>query len=197
MANKTYYSQCTNTLISSFLRSNGFRGVLNLPNPQLLNNRPSILVFATGDYGKEALAAGANLVGGEELVPAIIEGTLPAFNRCLATTSMLPTVMKVARILGPKGLMPNVKTGTLVDSKEIAQAVKNCLQSVPFKIEKCAGLLNMSLGSLAGDNEKLIENVEAVLEHLKRLGGSAAGGSRYIERLYLSTRAHPGIQIKL
>lgn len=61
---------------------------------------------------------------------------------------MLSTVMKVARILGPKGLMPNVKTGTLVDGKEIGEAVKICLQSVPFKIEKHAGLLNMSLGSV-------------------------------------------------
>ena len=62
---------------------------------------------------------------------------------------MLPTVMKVARILGPKGMMPNVKTGTLVDGKDIGAAVKNCLQSVPFKIEKNAGLLNMSLGTVS------------------------------------------------
>ena len=62
---------------------------------------------------------------------------------------MLPTVMKVARILGPKGMMPNVKTGTLVDGKEIGLAVRNCLQSVPFKIEKNAGLMNMSIGSVS------------------------------------------------
>ena len=129
-------------------RSNGFRGVLNIPNPELLNSRPSILVFASSEQKEKASAAGANIVGGEELVPALIEGTLPTFNRCLATTTMLSTVMKVARILGPKGLMPNVKTGTLVDGKDIGDAVKNCLQSVPFKIEKHAGLLNMSLGSV-------------------------------------------------
>jgi large subunit ribosomal protein L1 len=120
-----------------------------LPNPELLNSRPSILVFASADQSKLASEAGANIVGGEELVPALIEGTLPTFNRCLATTSMLPTVMKVARILGPKGLMPNVKTGTLVDGKEIGEAVRNCLQTVPFKIEKHAGLLNMPLGSVS------------------------------------------------
>lgn len=120
-----------------------------MPNPELLNSRPSILVFAsTADQCKLATESGANIVGGEELVPGLIEGTLPLFNRCLATTSMLPTVLKVARILGPKGLMPNVKTGTLVDGKEIGEAVRNCLQSVPFKIEKRAGLLNMSLGSV-------------------------------------------------
>ena len=107
---------------------------------------------------------------------------------------MLPTVMKVARILGPKGLMPNVKTGTLVESKEIGQAVKNCLQTVPFKIEKCAGLLNMPIGSLQGANEELTNNLKAVLDHLLTLGG---GKKRYIERLYLSTRGHPGIRIKL
>lgn len=171
---------------------------MNLPHPQLLNSRPSILVFATGDYAREALSAGANLVGGDELVGQLIEGTLPTFNRCIASTSMLPTVMKVARILGPKGLMPNVKTGTLVDAKDLASAVRSCLQTVPFKIEKCAGLLNMSLGSLAGEDVTLIENVEAVLEHLKRLGASAGGvvNPKYIERVYLSTRGHPGIQIK-
>lgn len=108
-------------------------------------------MFANEEQGRVATSAGANLVGGEELIPALIEGTLPAFNRCLATTSMLQAVMKVARILGPKGLMPNMKTGTLVEGKEIGNAVKNCLQSVPFKIEKHAGLLNMSLGSVSWD----------------------------------------------
>lgn len=88
------------------------------------------------------------MVGGEELICNLIEGTLPEFNRCLATTAMLPVVMKVARILGPKGLMPSTKTGTLVDGKEIGMAVRNCLQSVPFKIEKNAGLLNISIGSV-------------------------------------------------
>lgn len=109
---------------------------------------------------------------------------------------MLPTVMKVARILGPKGLMPNVKTGTLVDAKDLSAAVRSCLESVPFKIEKCAGLLNMSLGSLSGENSQLIENFEAVIDHLKRLGGPVSSNSKYIERIYLSTRGHPGIQIK-
>lgn len=130
-------------------RSNGIRSVLNLPHPELLNRRPSILVFASGDQARQALNSGANIVGGEELISSLIEGTLPEFNRCLATTAMLPTVMKVARILGPKGMMPNVKTGTLVDGKDIGTAVKNCLQSVPFKIEKNAGLLNMSLGTVS------------------------------------------------
>lgn len=129
-------------------RSNGIRGVLNLPNPELLNCRPSILVFATPEESVSALRCGANVVGGEDLVPQLIEGTLPAFNRCLATTSMLGTVMKVARVLGPKGLMPSLKTGTLVAGKDLPGAIKTCLQSVPFKIEKNAGLLNMSIGSV-------------------------------------------------
>lgn len=129
-------------------RSNGIRSVLLLPHPELLVARPSILVFASPQEAPAALAAGALIVGGEELVPALMTGDLPVFNRCLATTTLLPSVMKVARILGPRGLMPSVKTGTLVEGVEIAAAVERTLQTVPFKIEKCAGLLNMSVGKV-------------------------------------------------
>ena len=117
-----------------------------MPRPGLLAARPSILVFASGPSAEAARSAGATIVGGEELIVPLLGNELPVFNRCLATTAMLPTVMKVARILGPRGQMPNVKTGTLVPAEEIALAIRRSLQSVPFRIEKRAGLLNMTVG---------------------------------------------------
>lgn len=125
------------------------RGVLDLPRPEILAARPSILVFASGSAAEAARSAGASIVGAEDLLPQLLANELPAFNRCLATTSCLPTVMKVARILGPRGQMPNVKTGTLVPGEEIASAVRRCMQSVPFRIEKRAGLLNMTIGRVS------------------------------------------------
>lgn len=129
-------------------RSNGVRGVLDLPRPELLAARPSILVFASGSAAESARTAGASIVGGEELVLPLLGNELN-FNRCLATTAMLPVVMKVARFLGPRGQMPNVKTGTLVPAEEISAAVRRCMQSVPFRIEKRAGLLNMTVGRVS------------------------------------------------
>ncbi len=121
------------------------RGVLDLPRPELLAARPSILVFATGAAADSARSAGAAIVGGEELLQPLLSNEL-TFNRCLAATSLLSTVMKAARFLGPRGQMPNVKTGTLVAGEEIFGAVRRCMQSVPFRIEKRAGLLNMTVG---------------------------------------------------
>ena len=120
-----------------------------MPRPELLAARPSILVFATGPAADSARSAGASIVGGEELIQPLLSNELN-FNRCLATTSMLPTVMKVARLLGPRGQMPNVKTGTLVPAEEISAAIRRCMQSVPFRIEKRAGLLNMTVGRVSG-----------------------------------------------
>ena len=115
-----------------------------LPHP--LSQSTRILVFASPAQQAAARSAGAHIVGGEDLLPGLITNTLPAFNRCIATTEMLPVVMKVARILGPKGLMPNVKTGTLTE--DVTAAVRSALLNVPFKIEKNAGLLNLSIAKV-------------------------------------------------
>lgn len=186
------------SFVLSVRRSNGMRGVLKIPNPELLRNREcKFLVFAApGTEASTAKACGADIVGGDELVATLIEGEFAGkFNRCLATTTMLPTVMKVARFLGPQGLMPSVKNGTLMAPNSLALAIENCRRTIPFKIEKCAGLLNMAIGCVSGETPALVANIETVIAHIRSLNEKAS--SRYISKFYLSMPGFPGILINL
>jgi large subunit ribosomal protein L1 len=178
-------------------QSNGVRGVLQLPNPELLLNRDvRLMVFAAaGKEAAEAIRCGAQIVGGDELIAPLIEGKYEvgvAFNRVLATTTMLPTVLKVARFLGPLGMMPNARGGSLVAPSLLGEAIRTTRQTVPFRIERRAGLMNMAIGRVSGEMEELCANVQAVLGHLRALGPAQR---RYLHRVYLGMPGFPGILV--
>src|SRR5690606_29176663 len=127
----------------NFYSSNGIRGVINLPVS--INSDARVLVLAPPDMIDQAMKCGAHIAGGAELVQDIITGKLK-FNRCIATPQMMPVLTKIARYLGPLGLMPTVKSGTLTN--DIAAAVKSALNNVPFKIDRRAGLTHIRVGIL-------------------------------------------------
>ena len=116
---------------------------MRLPVQMQLSQR--ILVFTTPDKFEVARERGGDIVGGEELMPDILEGRLK-FDRCIATTNMLPLVTKLARYLGPLGLMPNVKTGTLTN--DVEKALEDARANVPYKIEKFTGVFNVPVAKV-------------------------------------------------
>ena len=136
------------------------RGQIQMPHST--GKLPVILVFAVGDKAEEARAAGATIVGGEELIKKIQEDKNVVADRAYATPDMMPLVGRVARILGPRGLMPNPKLGTM--TKDVGDAVRLALQgSVKFKADK-GGVIHVSIGSCKTSKpEEVKENLAAVL----------------------------------
>lgn len=147
------------------------RGSVVLPNG--LGKTVRVLVFAKGDKEKEALEAGADLVGNEEIIEKIKGGWLE-FDRVIATPDMMGSVGKIAKILGPRGLMPNPKVGTV--TFEIANAVKELKAGkVEFRVEK-AGIVHSPVGKMSFGAEKLRENINALLETIIKLKPRPAKG---------------------
>src|SRR5512133_633898 len=165
------------------------RGSVVLPNG--LGKTVRVLVFAKGDKEKEALDAGADLVGNDEIIEKIKGGWLE-FDRVIATPDMMGSVGKIAKILGPRGLMPNPKVGTVtVDVGRTVQELK--AGKVEFRVEK-AGIVHCPIGKASFGAEKLAENFLALLEMIVKLKPASSKGI-YLKSIALSTVMGPGVKV--
>ena len=165
------------------------RGSVVLPNG--LGKSVRVLVFAKGEKEKEALEAGADLIGNDEIIEKIKGGWLE-FDRVIATPDMMGSVGKIGKILGPRGLMPNPKVGTV--TFEVANAVKELKTGkVEFRVEK-AGIIHSPVGKVSFGAEKLSENVSALLETIIKLKPSSSKGI-YIKSISLSSTMGAGVRI--
>jgi large subunit ribosomal protein L1 len=165
------------------------RGSVVLPNG--LGKSVRVLVFAKGDKEKEALEAGADLVGNDEVIEKIKGGWME-FDRVIATPDMMGSVGKIGKILGPRGLMPNPKVGTV--TFEVANAVKELKAGkVEFRVEK-AGIIHSPVGKVSFGAEKLRENVSALLETIIKLKPASSKGI-YIKSISLSSTMGAGVRI--
>jgi large subunit ribosomal protein L1 len=165
------------------------RGVCNLPNGS--GRIVRVGVFARGAKADEARAAGADVVGAEDLVEAIQGGTID-FDRCVATPDMMPLVGRLGKILGPRGLMPNPKVGTV--TMDVAGAVKAVKGgAVEFRVEK-AGIVHAGIGKVSFDDGKLVENIRAFAGAVAKAKPSGAKGT-YIERIAITSTMGPGVKV--
>ncbi|MBA1156558.1 50S ribosomal protein L1 [Microvirga mediterraneensis] len=165
------------------------RGVCNLPNGSGRTVR--VAVFARGAKADEAKAAGADIVGAEELFEAVNGGTID-FDRCIATPDMMPLVGRLGKVLGPRGLMPNPKVGTVtMDVKGAVEAAKG--GAVEFRVEK-AGIVHAGIGKASFDEGKLVENIKAFADAVSKAKPSGAKGT-YIQRVAISSTMGPGVKV--
>ncbi|MCX5376519.1 50S ribosomal protein L1 [Streptomyces sp. NBC_00091] len=167
------------------------RGTVNLPHGTGKTAR--VLVFATGDRAAAAEAAGADIVGDDELINEIAKGNrLNEFDAVVATPDLMGKVGRLGRVLGPRGLMPNPKTGTV--TMDVAKAVTEIKGGkIEFRVDKHSNL-HFIIGKVSFSDEQLVENYAAALDEIIRLKPSAAKG-RYIKKAALSTTMGPGIQL--
>lgn len=167
------------------------RGAVVLPNG--LGKTVRVLVFAKGEKEKEALEAGADYVGADDLV-AKIQGGWFDFDTAIATPDMMGVVGKIGKLLGPRGLMPNPKVGTV--TFEVGRAVNESKAGkVEFRVEK-AGIVHAPIGKVSFDAEKLQGNLLALVEALVKAKPSAAKGT-YIKKISLSSTMGPGINLDI
>ena len=165
------------------------RGSVILPNGT--GKEVKILVFAKGEKEKEALDAGADFVGNDDLVEKIKGGWF-GFDKAIATPDMMGTVGKIGKLLGPRGLMPNAKTGTV--TFDIARAVDDLKAGkIDFRVEK-AGIVHAPMGKVSFGVEKIIQNITAFIETIVRLKPASSKGT-YLRGISLSTTMGPGIKI--
>ena len=165
------------------------RGTVNLPHGTGKTAR--VVVFAAGDKAAEAEAAGADAVGVEELIERVQKGWTD-FDAAIATPDQMAKVGRIARILGPRGLMPNPKTGTV--TMDVAKAINEIKGGkINFKVDKQANL-HLVIGKASFDPEKLVENYAAALDEVIRAKPSAAKG-RYLRKVTFSTTMGPGIPV--
>jgi large subunit ribosomal protein L1 len=165
------------------------RGVVNLPNGTGRVLR--VAVFARGAKADEAKAAGADVVGAEELVTIVQGGTID-FDRCIATPDMMPLVGRLGKVLGPRGLMPNPKVGTV--TMDVTAAVKASKGgAVEFRVEK-AGIVQGTVGKASFDDGKLVENIKAFVDAVSKAKPAGSKGT-YIQRVALSSTQGPGVKI--
>lgn len=165
------------------------RGSVLLPHGT--GKKVRVAVFAKGDKEKEAREAGADIVGSEDLVEKITKGWLE-FDRVISTPDLMGTVGKLGKILGPRGLMPNPKSGTV--TFDLAKAVREVRQGrVEFKVEK-AGLIHVPVGKVSFEPQKLAENATTVLESLVKAKPSTAKGV-YLQSITVSSTMGPAVKI--
>jgi len=167
------------------------RGVVALPNGTGKTVR--VAVFARGAKADEAKAAGADIVGAEDLMETIQSGKIE-FDRCIATPDMMPLVGRLGKILGPRNLMPNPKVGTVtMDVKTAVAAAKG--GEVQFKVEK-AGVIHAGIGKVSFSDDKLAENIRAFVDAVSRAKPSGAKGS-YLKKVSLASTMGPGVSVDL
>lgn len=165
------------------------RGTVVLPNG--LGREVKVLVFAKGEKEQEALDAGADFSGNDELIEKIKNGWF-GFDKAVATPDMMGSVGKIGRLLGPRGLMPNAKTGTV--TFDVARAVQELKAGkIDFKVEK-AGIVHVPMGKVSFGVEKIVENAAAFLETIVRLKPASSKGT-YLKGIAISTTMGPGIKI--
>ncbi len=165
------------------------RGTVSLPHGTGKTVR--VIVFATGDKAEQALAAGADKVGSDDLIQEITDGFLD-FDAAIATPDQMAKVGRIARVLGPRGLMPNPKTGTV--TPDVAKAVTDIKGGkISFRVDKQANL-HLIIGKASFSTEQLVENYGAALEEILRSKPSAAKG-RYLKKVTFSTTMGPGIPV--
>ncbi|NQY60061.1 50S ribosomal protein L1 [Cognatishimia sp.] len=165
------------------------RGVVGLPNGTGKSVR--VAVFARGPKAEEAQAAGADIVGAEDLMETIQGGTID-FDRCIATPDMMPIVGRLGKVLGPRNLMPNPKVGTV--TMDVKAAVENAKGGeVQFKVEK-AGVVHAGVGKASFDEGKLVENVRAFMGAVLKAKPAGAKGA-YVKKIALSSTMGPGVTI--
>lgn len=167
------------------------RGMVSLPGGTGVKVR--VAVIAKDEKAAEAKAAGADIVGAEDLIEQIVAGKIE-FDRCIATPDMMALVGRVAKILGPKGLMPNPKLGTVTPN--VKKAIEDAKAgAVEFRAEK-AGIVHGRLGKVSFDDKRLIDNVQAFVDAIMRAKPTGAKGN-YIQKISLSTTMGPGIKVSL
>jgi large subunit ribosomal protein L1 len=166
------------------------RGVVNLPNGSGRNVR--VAVFARGAKAEEATAAGADVVGAEDLVEKVQGGAID-FDRVVATPDMMPLVGRLGKVLGPRGLMPNPKVGTV--TMDIANAVKGAKGgSVEFRVEK-AGIVQAGVGKASFAEDKLVENIRAFADAVQKARPAGAKGT-FVQRVAISSTMGPGVKVE-
>ncbi len=165
------------------------RGTVNLPHGTGKSLR--VAVFAKGDKAEEAKAAGADVVGADDLAQAIQGGEIN-FDRCIATPDMMPVVGRLGRVLGPRGLMPNPKLGTVTPN--VAEAVEAAKGGqVQFRVEK-AGIIHAGVGKASFDEAKLAENIKAFVDAVAKAKPSGAKGT-YMKRVAVSSTMGAGLHL--
>src|SRR5690242_7864767 len=165
------------------------RGVVNLPNGSGRSVR--VAVFARGAKADEAKAAGADVVGAEDLVEKVQGGTID-FDRVVATPDLMPLVGRLGKVLGPRGLMPNPKVGTV--TMDIANAVRGAKGgSVEFRAEK-AGIVQAGVGKASFSAEKLVQNIKAFADAVQKAKPAGAKGT-FIQRVAVSSTMGPGVKV--
>ena len=167
------------------------RGTVNLPNGTGKSVR--VAVFARGPKAEEAREAGADIVGAEDLMETVQGGKIE-FDRCIATPDMMPIVGRLGKILGPRGLMPNPRVGTV--TMDVTQAVNDAKGGqVQFRVEK-AGVVHAGVGKASFDEEKLVENVRAMIDAINRARPTGAKGT-YLMKVSISSTMGAGVSLAL
>ena len=165
------------------------RGVCNLPNGSGRTAR--VAVFAKGAKAEEAKAAGADIVGAEDLVEIVSKGTIN-FDRCIATPDMMGLVGRLGKVLGPRGLMPNPRVGTV--TMDVVSAVKGAKGgSVEFRVEK-AGIVHAGVGKASFTEQALVENIKAFVDAVVKAKPQGSKGT-YLKKVSLSSTMGPGLKL--
>ncbi|MBR2393208.1 MAG: 50S ribosomal protein L1 [Alphaproteobacteria bacterium] len=164
------------------------RGMLSLPNGTGKTVRVAVFTENAAD---EAKAAGADVVGGQDLIDAVAAGNIN-FDRVIATPDMMPKMSKIARVLGPKGLMPNPKLGTVTNN--VADAVKTAKAGqIEYRAEK-KGIIHAGIGKMSFTTDALVENANALIDQLKKIKPASAKG-QYILGISVATTQGPGLKV--
>lgn len=167
------------------------RGMFEFPHGT--GNSVRVAVFAKDEKAKEALAAGADIVGADDLAEKILAGQMD-FDRCIATPDMMPLVGRLGKVLGPKGLMPNPKLGTVtMDVKKAVESAKG--GAIEYRAEK-AGIVQAGVGKASFTEQQLTENITALVREIIRVKPAGAKGN-YMKKVTLSSTMGPGIRLDL
>ena len=165
------------------------RGVTSLP--KMPKKKIRIAVFADGDDVEKAKTAGAEIVGGDDLIETIKKGEMN-FDKCISTPKMMVKVSSLGQILGPKGLMPNPKLGTVTN--DVVDAIKNVkLGQVEYKTDK-AGIIHVSVGKISFSADELKKNIEFLLQEIKKKKPETSKGI-FIKKFFINSTMGPGLQV--